>query len=123
MIGCEFIAWLQESINSGVIVIGGDESPVHLIYGGLFLATPTTFKMFCDEHWFRAQHAFLSLQLHERCPVDQGNFHGRHIKGRSNGLLSVNSHKVGIIIPFHNIERLLPRFSTHLFDQEALQWG
>lgn len=118
-----FIIWLQESVDSGAIEVGADDSPVHLVRGGLFLITPTTFKLFDADQWFRAQHEFLSLQLHERCSVGQGNFHGRHIRGRSNGFLTVNRQKVGIIIPFHNIERLLPRFSAHLFNQEALQWG
>lgn len=119
----QFISWLQESIERGAIEVGSDDSPVHLVRGGLFLITPTSFKLFDADEWFRAQHEFLSLELHERCSVGQGNFQSRHIRGRSNGLLTVSSHKVGIIIPFHNIERLLPQFSTHLVDQEALQWG
>jgi hypothetical protein len=116
----QFIAWLQESIERGAIEVGADDSPVHIVRDGLFLITPTTFKLFDADQWFRAQHEFLSLKLHERCSVDQGNFHGRHIRGRSNGLLTVSSHKVGIIIPFHNVERLLPQYSTHLFDQEIM---
>ncbi|WP_049722442.1 conjugal transfer nickase/helicase domain-containing protein [Gilvimarinus polysaccharolyticus] len=120
---CAFITWLQKSIDNGAIKIGADDSPVHVVRGGLFIVSPTTFKLFCAGKWLDAQHEFLSLQLHARSPVDQGNFHSQRIRGRPSGLLAVNLCKVGILVPFQNVERLLPRFSTHLFDREVAQWG
>lgn len=118
-----FISWLQGAVANDTVVIGAHDSPVHLDRGGLFLESPAVFKMYMPNRWLDAQHEFLSLGLHARCPVEKGSFHGRHLNATKHGTLSVRVHKVGVVIPFHNLEKVLPNLPAHLVRNEVPQWA
>ena len=66
VLGVEFIKWLTSQLASGQIMI--NKAPLFLVPGGLLMSTEI-YKWFVREHpefknWQAAQHAFLSLGLH-----------------------------------------------------------
>lgn len=91
LMGVEFIQWLTNQLESGLIII--NRAPLMMVPGGL-LISPELFKLFMREHpeyknWQAIQNGFLSLGMHELSADGEvtSRFEQAHTQQMLNGIV------------------------------------
>ncbi len=90
----DFIAWLQVQVKQeGFDVKEG--ALVRFVTDGVFLPSPSVFRAYSQHRWAEVQHDFLLRKMHVHCPDTNSHF-------------QYHRYQVGVLIPYENLNRLLP---------------
>ena len=68
-LGRQFLAWLQDGVNTGQIAVNGTGARVHVVHEGVLLISPVIFRMggsALNADWKKVQAKFLKLKLHQQ---------------------------------------------------------